>query len=188
MYPRWYRRSLLLESDNNFLIESRGTLHTFIIRTVESKHLGNYRCLASNSLGREAAEIQLTGETRQDLATLSHNSNWSQGYPELQCSRAQSWALWVTVTDWPGWLSPSPPSWNIGSSTGKLWYGFLVRLSFLRPITNVFLQCLKEKDNEVHLINAFILISDLIDFIFQNFPTDVPSCTDPTALIRPTNN
>ena len=63
MYPRWYRRSLLLESDNNFLIESRGTLHTFIIRTVDTQHFGNYRCLASNSLGREAAEIQLTGQT-----------------------------------------------------------------------------------------------------------------------------
>ena len=61
--PRWYRRSLLLESDNNFLIESRGTLHTFIIRTVDTQHFGNYRCLASNSLGREVAEIQLTGET-----------------------------------------------------------------------------------------------------------------------------
>ena len=31
---RWYRSSLLLESDNNYLIESKGTLHTFIIRTV----------------------------------------------------------------------------------------------------------------------------------------------------------
>ena len=52
---------MLLESDNNFLIESKGTLHTFIIRTVGTEHLGNYKCLASNRLGREAAEIELTG-------------------------------------------------------------------------------------------------------------------------------
>ena len=53
---------------------------------------------------------------------------------------------------------------------------------------NYDLQGLKEKDNELHLINAFILICDLIDFIFLNFPNDVRSCTDPTALILPTNN
>ena len=28
---RWYRDSLLLDSDNNFLLESRGSLHTLII-------------------------------------------------------------------------------------------------------------------------------------------------------------
>ena len=63
--PRWYRRSLLLESDNNFLIERKGTLNTFIIRNVQNKHFGNYKCLASNSLGRETAEIKLTGRNLQ---------------------------------------------------------------------------------------------------------------------------
>jgi len=58
---RWYRKSLLLESDNNFLIESKGTLHTFIIRKVSSDHFGQFTCLASNSLGREAAQVEVTG-------------------------------------------------------------------------------------------------------------------------------
>ena len=120
--PRWYRRSLLLESDNNFLIESRGTLHTFIIRKVESQHFGNYRCLASNSLGRESAEIQLTGETEiTSIPQLKLLKLYCQGYPRLQFSRAPSWAPWVTVTDWPGWLSLTPTSWSTGWATGKLW-------------------------------------------------------------------
>ena len=62
--PRWYRKSLLLESDNNFLIESKGTLHTFIIRKVSSDHFGQFTCLASNSLGREAAQVEVTGKKR----------------------------------------------------------------------------------------------------------------------------
>ena len=52
---------MLLESDNNFLIERKGTLHTFIIRKVGREHFGLYKCLATNTLGREAAEIELTG-------------------------------------------------------------------------------------------------------------------------------
>jgi len=58
---RWYRKSLLLESDNNFLIERKGTLHTFIIQKVKREHFGDYKCLASNSLGREMDEVHLTG-------------------------------------------------------------------------------------------------------------------------------
>ena len=63
-----------------------------------------------------------------------------------------------------------------------------IEIIFLKANYQCFLQCLKEKDNELHLINAFILISDLIDFIFLNFPNDVLSCTDATALILSTNN
>ena len=58
---RWYRKSLLLENDNNFLIESKGTLHTFIIQKVKREHFGEYKCSASNSLGREKADVELTG-------------------------------------------------------------------------------------------------------------------------------
>lgn len=58
---RWYRKSLLLDSDNNYLIESRGSLHTFIIRSVSSEHFGDYTCTATNTLGRNSATIQLTG-------------------------------------------------------------------------------------------------------------------------------
>lgn len=50
-----------MENDNNFLIESKGTLHTFIIQKVKREHFGEYKCLASNSLGREKAEVELTG-------------------------------------------------------------------------------------------------------------------------------
>ena len=32
MISRWYRDSLMLDSDNNYLREQRGSLHTFIIR------------------------------------------------------------------------------------------------------------------------------------------------------------
>ena len=65
-YFRWYRHSLLLENDNNFLIESRGSLHTLIIRKVAEENFGGYKCSAGNSLGRETADIQLTGQ----LSTL----------------------------------------------------------------------------------------------------------------------
>lgn len=58
---RWYRKSLLLENDNNFLIESKGSLHTFIIQKVKREHFGEYKCSASNSLGREKADVELTG-------------------------------------------------------------------------------------------------------------------------------
>ena len=50
-----------MENDNNFLIESKGTLHTFIVQKVKREHFGEYKCLASNSLGREKAEVELTG-------------------------------------------------------------------------------------------------------------------------------
>ena len=34
MVTRWYRDSLMLDSDNNYLREQRGSLHTFIIRCI----------------------------------------------------------------------------------------------------------------------------------------------------------
>ena len=103
--PRWYRRSLLLESDNNFLIESRGTLHTFIIRTVDSQHFGTYKCLASNSLGRDLAEIQLTGEASHFLLTFLQfhftvvRVTQSSSFPERNPERYE-WQSQTYLADW----------------------------------------------------------------------------------------
>jgi len=75
---RWYRHSLLLENDNNFLIESRGSLQTLIIRKVAEDNFGGYKCSAGNSLGRETADIQLTGLPRAPVfqsGILSKMSN-----------------------------------------------------------------------------------------------------------------
>lgn len=82
---RWYRSSLLLESDNNYLIESKGTLHTFIIRTVAREHFASYKCAASNSLGRGSAEVVLTGLPKAPVfqsgllskMSTSHTLTWT---------------------------------------------------------------------------------------------------------------
>ena len=53
---RWYRESLLLDSDNNFLLESKGTFHTFIIRKVRKEN--------SNTFGQQTAHVLVTGISR----------------------------------------------------------------------------------------------------------------------------
>lgn len=58
---RWYRESLLLDSDNNFLLESKGTLHTFIIRKVRKENFGTFSCSASNTFGKQMAHVLVTG-------------------------------------------------------------------------------------------------------------------------------
>ena len=58
---RWYRESLLLDSDNNFLLESKGTLHTFIIRKVRKENFGTFSCSASNTFGKQTAHVLVTG-------------------------------------------------------------------------------------------------------------------------------
>lgn len=58
---RWYRESLLLDTDNNFLLESKGTLHTFIIRNVKKENFGTFSCSASNTFGKQTAYVLVTG-------------------------------------------------------------------------------------------------------------------------------
>ena len=55
------RESLLLDTDNNFLLESKGTLHTFIIREVKKENFGTFSCSASNTFGKQTAHVLVTG-------------------------------------------------------------------------------------------------------------------------------
>jgi len=75
---RWYRDSLLLDSDNNFLLESKGTLHTFIIREVKKENFGTFSCSASNTFGKQTAHVLVTGIPKTPIFqsnTLSKMSN-----------------------------------------------------------------------------------------------------------------
>ena len=102
---RWYRKSLLLDSDNNYLIESRGSLHTFIIRSVSSEHFGDYTCTATNTLGRNSATIQLTGETKNHLVGQSNgkasgeNLNYMTLAPKARQSRPSGEILNYVLTE-----------------------------------------------------------------------------------------
>jgi len=59
---RWYRDSLMLDSDNNYLREQRGSLHTFIVRKVKQENFGQYTCRATNTFGKQSAHVYLTGK------------------------------------------------------------------------------------------------------------------------------
>jgi len=59
---RWYRDSLMLDSDNNYLREQRGSLHTFIVRKVKRENFGQYTCRATNTFGKQSAHVYLTGK------------------------------------------------------------------------------------------------------------------------------
>jgi len=77
---RWYRESLLLDTDNNFLLESKGTLHTFIIREVKKENFGTFSCSASNTFGKQTAHVLVTGIPkapvfRSNLLSKSSNSH-----------------------------------------------------------------------------------------------------------------
>ena len=64
---RWYRESLLLDSDNNFLLESKGTLHTFIVRQVRKENFGTFSCSASNTFGKQTAHVLVTGKDQKEI-------------------------------------------------------------------------------------------------------------------------
>jgi len=90
---RWYRDSLLLDSDNNFLLESRGSLHTLIILRVRREQFGQYSCVGSNSLGRARASVRLTG---LPLAPVFQSSG-----VQLVATPSQHSLTWITKSHSP---------------------------------------------------------------------------------------
>ncbi len=58
----WYRDTMRLEPNGRRYMESRGSRHTLIIRSVEREDFANYSCYAVNPLGKARAYLTLRGK------------------------------------------------------------------------------------------------------------------------------
>ena len=59
---KWYRDTMLLDANENWLMEQYGFRHSMVIREAARADFGNYSCSAENSLGRSRAFIEVSGE------------------------------------------------------------------------------------------------------------------------------
>lgn len=59
---KWYRDTMILDTDGRRLMEERGSRHSLIIRKVQHSDFGNYSCEAYNKLGRSSKHIELSGK------------------------------------------------------------------------------------------------------------------------------
>lgn len=61
---KWYRDTMILDTDGRRLMEERGSRHSLIIRKVQHSDFGNYSCEAYNKLGRSSKHVELSGKKR----------------------------------------------------------------------------------------------------------------------------
>merc|ERR1719474_350748 len=77
---RWYKDSMLLDSGKNRIMESSKHRHKLRISRVGVADLGNYSCMAENSLGRERSYLNIKGEPLQPVVLSSGRSRKSTEY------------------------------------------------------------------------------------------------------------
>jgi len=90
---RWYRNSMLLENDNNFMMESKGTLYTLILRKVRRENFGRFSCSASNEFGKQMAHISVTGIPKAPVFQQPSLSKSSTSYTLLWTTESYSMIL-----------------------------------------------------------------------------------------------
>ena len=58
---RWYRETMLLDTNENRRMEQFGVRHRLVIHYVREEDFGNYSCYAENQLGKSRGFIELSG-------------------------------------------------------------------------------------------------------------------------------
>lgn len=67
----WYRDTMRLDPNGKRYMESRGSRHTLILRSVEKDDFANYSCYATNTLGKARAYLTLRGREGKALNEVS---------------------------------------------------------------------------------------------------------------------
>ncbi|XP_026467218.1 limbic system-associated membrane protein-like isoform X2 [Ctenocephalides felis] len=76
----WYRDTLLLDTTERRITETRGAKHTLFIRKVQSSDFGNYTCVADNQLGKSRKTVTLTGRPKVAVFQSGPTSQWRDRY------------------------------------------------------------------------------------------------------------
>ena len=59
---KWYKDTMLLDQNNHRRMSSYGSRHLLTLSNVRETDFGNYSCVADNSLGKERAYVDVSGE------------------------------------------------------------------------------------------------------------------------------
>ncbi|XP_044727182.1 limbic system-associated membrane protein [Chrysoperla carnea] len=76
----WYRDTMLLDTTERRIMETRGSRHTLVIRKVHPSDFGNYTCVADNQLGKARKVIELTGKPNPAIFRSSTLGQWRDRY------------------------------------------------------------------------------------------------------------
>lgn len=77
---RWYKDNMLLDPSLNKLMESKGSTHTLVVKSLAITDFGNYSCMAENNLGRNRGFIHLSGRPQQVSITSPRTSHKAEEY------------------------------------------------------------------------------------------------------------
>ncbi len=64
----WYKNTMLIDHSANhrYRLHAHADVHSLVVRQVGIEDLANYTCMAVNSMGKEEANIELSGKQRQN--------------------------------------------------------------------------------------------------------------------------
>ncbi|XP_023348637.1 limbic system-associated membrane protein [Eurytemora carolleeae] len=85
---RWYKDSMLLDPGTNRIMESNNNRHKLHVLRMGVADLGNYSCMAENSLGKERGFLQISGEPLTPVITS----------PEMSFKSTEYTLRWNTVS------------------------------------------------------------------------------------------